>query len=182
MSKEHPMDKKTFFQTLLEAGSVYVHLDPRKEGVVVPSALKDGPMLTLVFGLRLPVPIPDLEINQEAVTGTLSFDRTPYWCKVPWKAVYALSTEDGRALVWPEDLPRDVQLHLDDLEGSTEPVPKRRFGVLEGGLSRGGNQKDAEVRSSSKKPTQHRGVRETQEAGRPDLRLVTQEDGGNSES
>ncbi len=183
MADRNPMDKKHIFDTLLAEGQVYVHLDPRREGVVVPPDLKDGPMLTLVFGRDLPIPIPDLEVDQEAVTGTLSFNRTPFWCKIPWRAIYALSTEDGRALVWPDDLPQDIQIRIGAAQDSVPTHPRPRFGVLDGGLSE--DRGAAGEESLSQGPAEPPGTTERQGharggAGspRPRLRLVPPDEDG----
>jgi hypothetical protein len=73
---------------LLRAGaSAYVDLDPRGPDVFVPSAHKASAQLTLEYGEGLPVPIPDLEVGQEGIAATLSFQRTPSRTFVPWSAV-----------------------------------------------------------------------------------------------
>lgn len=100
--------KKDVALALLERASVFVHLDPRKDDVVVPAWLKQQPQLVLQIGLNMAVKIPDLEVQEEAVSCTLSFSRRPHFCYVPWGAVYALVGEDGRGMVWPEDIPAEV--------------------------------------------------------------------------
>lgn len=100
--------KKDVALALLERASVFVHLDPRGEAVVVPPWLKKQPQLVLQIGLNMAVKIPDLEVGDEAVCCTLSFSRRPHYCYVPWEAVYALVGEDGRGMVWPEDIPPEV--------------------------------------------------------------------------
>jgi stringent starvation protein B len=100
--------KKDVALALLERASVFVHLDPRAEGVVVPPWLRKQPQLVLQIGLNMAVKIPDLEIVEGGVSCTLSFSRRPHFCYVPWTAVYALVGEDGRGMVWPEDIPPEV--------------------------------------------------------------------------
>jgi hypothetical protein len=56
------------------------------------------------------VPIPDLVIDDDGISATLSFNRTPFLCRVPWTAVFALVGPDKLGKVWPEDAPPDVQL------------------------------------------------------------------------
>lgn len=100
--------KKEVALALLERASVFVHLDPRPKDVRVPPWLKKQPQLVLQVGLNMAVKIPDLEVNDEAVCCTLSFSRSPHFCYVPWSAIYALVGEDGRGMVWPEDIPPEV--------------------------------------------------------------------------
>ena len=100
--------KKDVMLALLEKASVFVHLDPRVEGVSVPPWLAKQPDLVLQLGLQMAVQIPDLEVDDDGVFATLSFNRSPHYCRVPWNAVYALVGEDGRGMMWPEDIPPEV--------------------------------------------------------------------------
>src|SRR6187399_1494793 len=97
--------KKDVALALLERASVFIHLDPRDPSVQVPSWFKRQPQLVLQVGLNMLVRIPDLDVGEEAIACTLSFNRAPHYCYVPWRAVYALVGEDGRGMVWPEDIP-----------------------------------------------------------------------------
>jgi stringent starvation protein B len=100
--------KKDVALALLERASVFIHLDPRGTNVQVPSWFKRQPQLVLQVGLNMVVRIPDLDVGEDALSCTLSFNRVPHHCFVPWKAVYALVGEDGRGMVWPEDIPPEV--------------------------------------------------------------------------
>ena len=68
-----PPPKKEQLQKLLERGNVFLHLDPRIEGVVVPAGHAQRPQLVLQLGLHFAVPIPDLKIDDRGVRCTLSF-------------------------------------------------------------------------------------------------------------
>jgi len=93
---------------LIQRSSVYIHLDPRREGVRVPPWFRNQPQLVLQVGLNMAIPIPDLGIEDDAVSCTLSFSRSPHFCYVPWGAVYALMGEDGKGMVWRDDIPPEV--------------------------------------------------------------------------
>src|ERR1700724_3757615 len=87
----HPLPpKKEVALALLERSSVHVHLDPRAEGVVVPAWFKKQPQLVLQIGLNMPVPIPDLRLDEVGMSCTLSFNRAPFFCIGPWSSVYAM--------------------------------------------------------------------------------------------
>jgi stringent starvation protein B len=117
---------------LLETSSVYVHLDPRASGVMVPAWFKKQPQLVLQVGLNMPVPIPDLDVGEEALSCTLSFNRRPEYCRIPWSAVYGLVGEDGRGMIWPEDVPPEVAAQAQGR--STAPKEARHLrAVSEGG-------------------------------------------------
>lgn len=108
MGKSRLPPKKDVALALLESSTVFVHLDPRADGVTVPPWFKKQPQLVLQIGLNMPVPIPDLSLDGDGVSCTLSFNRSPQFCSVPWKAIYALVGEDGRGMVWPDDVPPEV--------------------------------------------------------------------------
>jgi stringent starvation protein B len=112
-----PPPKKEQLQKLLERGNVFLHLDPRVEGVVVPTWHAQKPQLVLQLGLHFAVPIPDLKIDDRGVRCTLSFNRSPFFCDLPWTAVYAMVAEDGQVTVWPTELPPELV---------PQPAPVRR--------------------------------------------------------
>ena len=101
--------KKDVALALLQGPSVFIHLDPRKPEVIVPPHFKRQAQLVLQVGLNMAVPIPDLQVDDEGVTCTLSFNRSPFWCRLPWSAVYALVGEDKRGMIWPDEVPAEVE-------------------------------------------------------------------------
>lgn len=100
--------KKDVALALLEQASVFIHLDPRKDGVQVPVGFKKQAQLVLQIGLNMVVKIPDLEVDEEGISCTLSFNRRPHYCHMPWASIYALVDESGRGMVWPDDVPPEV--------------------------------------------------------------------------
>ena len=109
MSPTQPLPpKKEVGLALLERSSVYVHLDPRQDAVEVPAMFKKQPQLVLQVGMNMPVPIPDLRFDDDGMSCTLSFNRSPFFCVVPWASVFAMVGEDGRGMVWPDDVPAEV--------------------------------------------------------------------------
>ena len=64
--------------------------------------------------------IRDLEIDDEAISGTLTFGGSPFHVVLPWTAVYAAMVEgEQRGTVWPEDVPEDVLTGSGDQPAST---------------------------------------------------------------
>src|SRR5215471_2823729 len=100
--------KKDVATALLQGPSLYIHLDPRKPDVIVPQYFKKQPQLVLQVGLNMAIPIPDLKVDDDAITCTLSFSRKPFWCRLPWTAVFALVGEDMKGMVWPDEVPAEV--------------------------------------------------------------------------
>lgn len=124
--RETPPPKKDVARALLLRGSVFVYLDPRRDDVAVPAWLADQPQLVLQVGLDLPIPIPDLRVDDAGVYGTLSFNRAPFTVVVPWEAVFALWGDDGMGMVWAEDMPPEIAAEVEQaVKRGEDPKPKR---------------------------------------------------------
>lgn len=117
--------KKEVALALLQRSTVFIHLDPRKEEARVPPWFKKQPQLVLQIGLNMAVPIRDLEVDDEAISCTLSFNRTPHFCLLPWTAIYALVGEDGRGMVWPDDVPPEVAAQA-NAKGAQQQTPRKK--------------------------------------------------------
>ena len=116
--------KKEVALALLERSSVHLHLDPRIAGVVVPLHFRKQPQLVLQIGLNMPVPIPDLRLDEEGMSCTLSFNRTPFYCVVPWSSVFAIVGDDAKGMVWPDDVPAEIARQTQVRPVESAPPPK----------------------------------------------------------
>jgi stringent starvation protein B len=108
-SSERP-SKHEVFLALLREGWTSLHLDARRAGVIVPPHLRAEPHLVLQYGYDLPIPISDLEIDDDGVRATLSFSKNPQRTVIPWSAVYVVTCVDGRGVLYHEDVPEDVSI------------------------------------------------------------------------
>jgi stringent starvation protein B len=120
-SPERP-SKQDAFLALLREGWTSLHLDARRAGVVVPPHLRSEGHLVLQYGHDLPIPIPDLEIDDYGVRATLSFAKTPHRTVVPWAAVYVVACDDGRGVLYHEDVPEDVSIVAARSTGPTDDL------------------------------------------------------------
>ncbi|HYP76222.1 MAG TPA: ClpXP protease specificity-enhancing factor SspB [Polyangiaceae bacterium] len=118
--------KKDVALALLEQASMYIHLDPRVSSVQVPQSFKNQPQLVLQVGLNMAVAIPDLHVDDQGLSCTLSFNRTPFFCMIPWPAVFALVGENGQAMVWAEDVPAEVAAQAQAQKAPEKPRPHLR--------------------------------------------------------
>lgn len=109
---------------LLERTSVFVHLDPRRPGVIVPQSFLKQPQLVLQIGLNMAIAIPDLNVGEEGISCTLSFNKRPHFCSLPWSSIYALIGEQGGGMVWPEDVPPEV-VSQQRAAARKEPKPRK---------------------------------------------------------
>jgi hypothetical protein len=101
--------KKEVALKFLEESVISIFLNPRAKESRVPEQFKKLPQLRLDVGLNMAVNIPDLNFDDEGFSCTLSFNRTPFWCSVPWKQVFAIMGDEDRAVVWPDDVPPEGQ-------------------------------------------------------------------------
>jgi stringent starvation protein B len=129
--------KKEVALALLERSNVDVYLDPRAEGVVVPPQFRKEPRLILKIGLNMPVPIPDLRLDDESMSCTLSFNRTKFFCVVPWLSVFAMVGDDGRGMVWPDDVPQELAVRAESQRPSGAPVREELAPVPSSGRGSG---------------------------------------------
>jgi stringent starvation protein B len=138
----------------LQQSDVSILLDARLDGVVVPLKFKQNHALVLELGLNLTVPIPDLDIGESGITATLSFDRTPFWCYIPWPAIYAMLVNNEGGLLFHQSKPADVNI-MPTPPAPSEPTNKRSnsFSLVE--------DDDTEPTAPDNLP-----------AGRPQLKLV----------
>lgn len=122
-----PPDKKQVMLHLLEDAWVYVQLDPRRDDVVLPEHLREQPRLILQYGYNMPMPINDLKIDERGISATLSFQRTPHATFIPWSAVFVLSDGDKRAMVWEDDVPKELltQGGTEAGEPAASPPPQK---------------------------------------------------------
>ena len=123
MAEEKPLPPKLdVARYLLAQGSLFVHLDPRMDTVVVPQWYRSEPQLVLQIGFDMSVPIRDLQVDVDGIYGTLSFNRSPFTCQVQWDAVFALAGDDGRGMVWPESMPQEISEEIEREAGREPPL------------------------------------------------------------
>lgn len=121
-------------------GPIFVHFDSTRLDVRVPNWIRSV-KTTLIFGFDLAVPICDLCVNQHSISGTLSFERTPQWCDIPWSAVYKIRSDAlGAVRAWVDDVPAKLQGELIaevDKRKQTEKMLtlKSQLRVIKGGAS-----------------------------------------------
>ena len=121
--------KQDAFLALLREGWTSLHLDARRPGVIVPTHLRGEAHLVLQYGHDLPIPIPDLEVDAYGVRATLSFSRTPQLTVVPWSAVYVVACDDGRGVLYQEDVPEDVSIIAAKTPNDRAPGDRAGVGI-----------------------------------------------------
>jgi hypothetical protein len=85
---------------LAQEDYVLLVINPMIEGVALPSPFMEARQpVPIHIGYNMVIPIPDLEVNDQQISGTLSFDRAPFHCVFPWSSVMQVSVDDEH-LVW----------------------------------------------------------------------------------
>jgi stringent starvation protein B len=93
-----------------------VTLDARRPGVRVPTKFKDELQLNLDFSTRF-AGVQDLEWDEVGVRSTLTFGGQPFFCDVPWSAVWAMRSHvDNQMMLWPEDLPEEMLAQIPEAQ------------------------------------------------------------------
>ena len=97
---DRPPRKAVLIAGLGQGATVKVHLDPRVEGVVVPTRLREESRMVLTVSDATP----DLAIGAEGMSFTLDDEGTPFACVVPWPAVRAIIGvgPGDRGFTWEE--------------------------------------------------------------------------------
>jgi stringent starvation protein B len=115
--------KKEVLLALLERAEARVHLDARRPGVQLPMRFLDEAQLRLDYGYDFTPPISDLNVDDEGIHATLSFNRQPTPTFVPWSAVFLIADFDGNGAVWQEDIPVDLlaDSQIDAAREATSP-------------------------------------------------------------
>ncbi len=138
--------KYAVFGRFIDRGKVMVTLDARRAGVSVPPQYVDEPQLNLDFSERFG--LADFGYDERGVRASLSFNRHPFFCDVPWSSVYALfSHVDNERLTWAGSLPTEILEQLP--EASVEHLERVLDLQVERLLRATREQHEKELRSAS---------------------------------
>lgn len=101
-------EKRRQLERALQQGTVMIHLDARRPGVIVPARFRDDFHLRLNVSLRFDPP--DLTVGEWGVRETLSFGGVRFAVAVPWSAIFAITGPGraGQAWMYSEEMPREL--------------------------------------------------------------------------
>ncbi len=114
------LKRQTIEQLLQMEDFILMVIMPTCEGVALPDDLMSaGEPVGINVGLKMAIPVPDLLVNDDGISGTLSFNRTPFHCTFPWRSIVQVSA-DQEHLIWVEP-PVDADELGDGKDAGPEP-------------------------------------------------------------
>lgn len=141
MASDRP-EKLRMFARLAERGMVMVTLDARPAALArVPVKFQSELQLNLNFSHRFG--LPDFGYDDDGLRASLSFGGTPFFCDIPWTAVYGMTSHvDGERLLWPDSFPQEL-VNLLPAQARAAPPLDPKPDVVDGGeASDGGDAGD----------------------------------------
>lgn len=138
----------------LEETYALVHVDPNVEGVELPDHLKQDETVTLKLSYHFRGKV---EVTKKHIEANLSFSGSYFTCIIPLFAVWGLTTEAGKNIIWPDSTPKAMLSAIESRMGEpNEQEPQ---------LKEAGDGKDSEEEASQSEET----IRDKK---RPTLRRV----------
>lgn len=115
--------KKETLERLLNEEHILIHIVPSASGVTVPENLSGGATLTLKLSRYFRG---RMQIKSDEIHAELLFGDNYFTCKVPYAAIWGVTSFKGQFLMWPESAPDEV------LESMAKIEEKRRADQQQG--------------------------------------------------
>jgi len=116
-----PPNKKEMLLELLENGLTMLHFNTNHPDLDVPDYLKEDH--TLALNLSYKFMLSDLDIQEGFIGVTLSFQRVPYFCHLPFDALWGLSQPPGQNLrLFPDCMPVEILFQMMAASAELEPT------------------------------------------------------------
>jgi hypothetical protein len=112
------LEKKNIIEELLLAESMMVHVRADQEDCKLPSHLK--PLRTVSIKLSHYFSRP-LFIDEKKISIELSFDNVFFPCEIPFSAIWACTSFEGRHTFWSEGLPDDLLEIMQEVQKNSPP-------------------------------------------------------------
>lgn len=144
------------FERLIDEGMVLVTLDSRRPGVSVPPHHRGDAQLGLNFSHRFYVD--DFTYDEQGVRASLSFRGEPFFCDIPWSAVFMLRSHvTDEVFLFPSSVPAELEGMLKSIEEQLEaqratPAPARGDAPIASLKEAGFTSEDSEGTKSDDSP------------------------------
>ena len=113
---------RALLEEALNRGKVYLHVNPKVEGVSLPPSLmaRDRVPLVVAWG----APGIELDLGETVIAATLRFSGEPFRCVIPWASLLAIiSAHPQPAAAEAKASPR-----LEVMEGGSSEAKEKREG------------------------------------------------------
>jgi len=108
--KDITKEKKDTLERMLEDEHALAHIAPQVPGVELPEHLRGGPTVTLKLSRYFRG---HLTISDSTVESELLFGERYFTCKIPFVAIWGMTSMRGQFLMWPESAPAEVLATLE---------------------------------------------------------------------
>ena len=108
--KDPLREKRETLERFLGDEHVLVHLTPQTEGVQVPVHLRENPTVTLKLSRYFRG---QMNVTETEVTADLLFGSSYFECRIPFDAIWGLTSTRGQFLMWPSSAPAEVLATLE---------------------------------------------------------------------
>ncbi|MCB0309788.1 MAG: hypothetical protein KDD42_01055 [Bdellovibrionales bacterium] len=112
--------KRSQIATILEGEYALVHLDPTQPNCILPDYLKSRDNITLKLSHLFRG---SLEIAEDSIVTNLLFGSEYFECRIPFHAIWSITSSNGETTLWPECAPTSVLRDLLHSESSSPPEP-----------------------------------------------------------
>lgn len=105
------INKKEYFEDLMNTGLVQVLVNPKMRGVKLPPSLKSEAIVALNWSYKFN--IKDFSFDDKGIRGTLSFNSKEFFVDTPWKSIWGIfltKTPKESMKIWEADAPKEISL------------------------------------------------------------------------
>lgn len=109
ISFKNKQKEKLLDEWLQELDHVLIHLDSRKDGVIVPENFQNNPTLTFKLSYNFQG---QLSLEEDCINAYLKFSGEYSNCVIPWESLWGITGSDERNKIWSEDVPKELLLQM----------------------------------------------------------------------
>lgn len=97
--------KQRLAEEWLRGDHIMVHLDARRDGVVVPTNLGAQPGLSLKISYLFNT---QPSVEEHGIFSALRFGSEYFECSLPWSAIWGISSDKGELRIFPDSVPPEL--------------------------------------------------------------------------
>lgn len=122
-SQKATEDKYDTLLRFLDQEFVVINLDPKAQGVILPSYLLKDSNVSLKLSRLFRG---GLEIKPEFIIANLSFNQRLFNCHIPLAAIWSATSSANETVMWPDSAPLDYLKTILDQQTTEKKSDQRR--------------------------------------------------------